>query len=79
MPQAYVWHGVLRIGVSTHSACGMERQLEPASVAIFGGVIDPAKPDFPFNRIAAADARDWDAIRSWADSLSEIFAACVAA
>lgn len=60
-------------------ALAKERQLEPASVAIFGGVIDPAKLHFPFNRIAAADARDWDAIRSWADSLSEIFTVRAAA
>jgi menaquinone-dependent protoporphyrinogen oxidase len=39
------------------------------SVAIFGGVIDPAKLHFPFNRLPASDARDWDAIRAWAEEL----------
>jgi menaquinone-dependent protoporphyrinogen oxidase len=43
----------------------------PADVAIFGGVIDPGKLRFPFNRMPASDARDWDAIRAWADSLPE--------
>ena len=60
-------------------ALAKEHQLEPVSVTIFGGVIDPAKLRFPLNRIPAADARDWDAIRSWADSLGEIFAASAAA
>ena len=49
------------------------------SVAIFGGVIDPAKLHFPLNRIEAADARDWDAIRSWADEIAGRFAARAAA
>jgi menaquinone-dependent protoporphyrinogen oxidase len=35
-------------------------------IAIFGGVIDPAKLRFPFNRLAAIDARDWEAISSFA-------------
>ncbi|HEX2410344.1 MAG TPA: flavodoxin domain-containing protein [Solirubrobacteraceae bacterium] len=56
-------------------ALAKEHELTPASVTIFGGVIDPAKLHFPFDRMPAGDARDWDAIRSWADSLAEIFAA----
>lgn len=43
--------------------------LEPVSAAIFGGVVDPAKLRFPFSRMPASDARDWDAIRAWARSL----------
>jgi menaquinone-dependent protoporphyrinogen oxidase len=46
-----------------------ERDVTPFSVAIFGGVVDPAKLHFPFNRMPASDARDWDAIREWAESL----------
>lgn len=42
----------------------------PAAVAIFGGVFDPAKLRFPFNRIPATDARDWAAIEAWADALA---------
>jgi len=60
-------------------ALAKERDLEPMSVAIFGGVIDPAKLRFPLNRMEAADARDWDAIRSWAEELAGRFAARAAA
>jgi len=55
---------------------GARRQLEralhgepdvvPTSVAIFGGVVDPAKLRFPFNRMPETDARDWEQIREWA-------------
>jgi menaquinone-dependent protoporphyrinogen oxidase len=55
-------------------ALAKEPWLEPVSVAVFGGVIDPAKMRFPLNHLEAADARDWDAIRSWADELAEAFA-----
>jgi menaquinone-dependent protoporphyrinogen oxidase len=41
----------------------------PADVAIFGGVIDPSRLRFPFSRMPASDARDWDAIAAWAESL----------
>jgi menaquinone-dependent protoporphyrinogen IX oxidase len=44
--------------------------LDPLDVAIFGGVIDPAKLRFPFNRMQPGDARDWDAIRAWATELA---------
>ena len=40
-------------------------EVKPVSVAIFGGVVDPAKLRFPFNRMPASDARDWDAISAW--------------
>jgi menaquinone-dependent protoporphyrinogen oxidase len=60
-------------------ALAKEPWLQPVSVTVFGGVIDPAKMRFPFNRLEAADARDWDAIRSWADGLAETFAPAVAA
>ena len=49
-------------------------EVEPVSVAIFGGVVDPAKLRFPFNRMPATDARDWTAIRTWADELSRLLA-----
>jgi len=45
-------------------------EVEPISVAIFGGVIDPAKLRFPFNRMPASDARDWQAIEAWAATLA---------
>jgi menaquinone-dependent protoporphyrinogen oxidase len=44
--------------------------LHPVSIAIFGGVIDPEKLHFPFNRLPATDARDWDSVRRWADEVA---------
>jgi menaquinone-dependent protoporphyrinogen oxidase len=35
-------------------------------IGIFGGVIDPATLRFPFNHLAAVDARDWKAIGDFA-------------
>jgi menaquinone-dependent protoporphyrinogen oxidase len=56
-------------------ALAKEPWLQPASVAIFGGVVDPAKLRFPLRRfMKASDARDWDAIRSWADEIAETLA-----
>jgi menaquinone-dependent protoporphyrinogen oxidase len=46
-------------------------KVHPASIAIFGGVIDPARLRFPFNRMPASDARDWDAIDAWADAFAD--------
>jgi len=42
--------------------------VKPTAVAIFGGVVDPAQLHFPFKHMPACDARDWDAIRAWADT-----------
>jgi menaquinone-dependent protoporphyrinogen oxidase len=51
-------------------ALAARRELEPVAVAIFGGVIDPALLRFPFSRMPAADARDWAAIRAFADAFA---------
>jgi menaquinone-dependent protoporphyrinogen oxidase len=40
-------------------------------IGIFGGVIDPAKLHFPFNRLPATDARDWNVIRAFAARFGE--------
>jgi menaquinone-dependent protoporphyrinogen oxidase len=50
-------------------------QVTPATVAIFGGVVDPTKLSCPFNRLPASDARDWTAIREWAAEASSLFEA----
>ena len=42
----------------------------PDHVAVFGGAIDPRKLRFPFNRMAACDARDWNAINAWASRVA---------
>lgn len=47
-------------------------EVEPVSVAIFGGVVDPAKLRFPFSRMPATDARDWGAIRAWAEEVAGV-------
>jgi len=52
------------------NALAMVPELEPVSVAVFGGVVDPAKLRFPFNRMPASDARDWDAIHVWAQDVA---------
>jgi menaquinone-dependent protoporphyrinogen oxidase len=48
-----------------HALAGFD-ELEPARVAVFGGVVDPSKLHFPFSRMPASDARDWPAIEAWA-------------
>jgi menaquinone-dependent protoporphyrinogen oxidase len=53
--------------------------IEPVSTAAFGGVVDPAKLRFPFSAMPASDARDWDAIDAWAESVAGAFAAPVSA
>lgn len=40
--------------------------IRPFPVAVFGGVVDPAKLPFPFSRMQASDARDWDEIDAFA-------------
>jgi menaquinone-dependent protoporphyrinogen oxidase len=50
-----------------------EPTLRPFATAIFGGVLDAAQHHFPFNRMPAVDARDWDAIHSWAHEVAGNF------
>src|SRR4051795_5504010 len=40
-------------------------------IAVFGGVIAPAKLHFPFNHMPATDARDWNQISAFADYFGE--------
>ena len=47
--------------------------VQPMLDGIFGGVVDPAKLRFPFNRMPASDARDWTAIEEWADLAAALF------
>jgi menaquinone-dependent protoporphyrinogen oxidase len=45
-------------------------ELKPIAVTIFGGALDPKSWRFPFSRLPAFDARNWDAIRGWAKDLA---------
>jgi menaquinone-dependent protoporphyrinogen oxidase len=45
-------------------------ELEPIAVVIFGGALTPETWRFPFNRLPAFDARDWDAVHGWAEEIA---------
>ena len=45
--------------------------LTPVAAEMFGGKLDPARMHFPYNRMPAGDARDWQAIHRWAHSVAE--------
>ncbi len=45
--------------------------VEPRAVEMFGGRVDPAQLHFPFSKMPAGDARDWDAIAAWGEALPE--------
>lgn len=53
-------------------------ELEPIAVTIFGGALKPESWRFPFNRLPAFDARDWDAIRRWTEEVAGKLAPVVA-
>jgi len=53
-------------------------ELKPVAVAVFGGKVTPSGLRFPdnnpaFRKMGATDIRDWDAIRTWAESLPPAF------
>jgi menaquinone-dependent protoporphyrinogen oxidase len=50
-------------------ALGHFPEIEPRAVTIFGGVIDPERLHFPFNRLPKTDLRDWKEIHAWAATL----------
>jgi len=50
-------------------ALGHFPELEPRTVAVFGGVIDPERLHFPLSRRPKTDLRDWKEIRAWAATL----------
>jgi menaquinone-dependent protoporphyrinogen oxidase len=55
------------------AALADQTTLHPCTTAIFGGVFDPAQHHFPLNRMPASDARDWPAVRAWADDFAARF------
>jgi menaquinone-dependent protoporphyrinogen oxidase len=48
--------------------------VHPQFVTVFGGVVDPKKLHFPFNRMPATDARDSSEIAAWAGEVALQFA-----
>lgn len=46
-------------------------EIAPVAVEVFGGAVDPSALHFPFSHMDAADVRDWDAIRAFAERLPE--------
>lgn len=71
-PQTLTDDGVAESRAQLDRALRRFPELEPAEIAIFGGVIDPRRLRFPLNRVPATDARDWDAIRAWADRVARL-------
>ncbi len=53
-------------------ALGSFDWLEPVCIEVFGGAVDPATLHFPFSHMPAADIRDWEAIREWAEQLPPV-------
>jgi menaquinone-dependent protoporphyrinogen oxidase len=47
-------------------------EVEPVSVAVFGGVVHRSDLHFPFNHMPETDARDPEAIRAWADDIAAV-------
>ena len=45
-------------------------ELEPIAVTVFGGALNPETWRFPFTRLPAFDARDWDGIEEWAEEVA---------
>jgi menaquinone-dependent protoporphyrinogen oxidase len=61
------------------AALAKESTLHPCTTTVFGGVFDPSQHHFPFSRMEASDARDWKAIRDWADDVATRFLSLEAA
>jgi menaquinone-dependent protoporphyrinogen oxidase len=45
-------------------------ELTPVAVTVFGGALKPETWRFPFSRLPAFDARDWDEIEEWAEEVA---------
>ena len=65
-------HSMARALAQLERALGRTPELLPVATTIFGGVLAPERLRFPFNRMAASDARDWDAITAWADEVATL-------
>lgn len=80
--RALAVYGMGPLTLSEDDVAGARDQLEralrrapdaaPDEIAVFGGVLDPAKLRFPFSRMPASDARDPEAIAAWARRVAEL-------
>ena len=70
-PRTLAPHEVADSRAQVDKALAAVPEVQPVSLAIFGGVVDPTQLRFPFNRMPASDARDWDAIEAWAELVAE--------
>lgn len=52
---------------------GLRHAPQPLMTTVFGGVIDPTRLHFPYSRMEASDARDWNAIDAWAGEVAQAF------
>jgi menaquinone-dependent protoporphyrinogen oxidase len=73
-PQTADTRGLAESRAQLDEALANVPEVEPRSIAVFGGVVDPTKLRFPLSRIPATDARDWDLIDKWAADLAMRFA-----
>ena len=65
-PKTLEEHDIATSRAQLDAALAKATNIHPERIAIFGGVIDPSKVHFPFNRMPASDARDWNTITAWA-------------
>jgi menaquinone-dependent protoporphyrinogen oxidase len=72
-PRTMDTHDVAQSRAQLDHALAKVPGVDPFAVTIFGGVLDPRKLHFPFNRMPASDARDWDAVHAWASDLAQGF------
>jgi menaquinone-dependent protoporphyrinogen oxidase len=72
-PRTLADEDVMRSRNQLGAALAKESKLHPCTTAVFGGVFEPSQHHFPFSRMEASDARDWGAIRAWADDVATRF------
>jgi menaquinone-dependent protoporphyrinogen oxidase len=72
-PRTLADEDVVRSRNQLGAALAKESELQPCTTTVFGGVFDPSQHHFPFSRMEASDARDWVAIRAWADDVAARF------
>jgi menaquinone-dependent protoporphyrinogen oxidase len=68
-PKEITPEAIEKAGAELARALAEVPEAHPFSTAIFGGVIDPKRLHFPFSRMQAGDARDWNAIQDWASEV----------